>query len=92
MWPLYLLLLLSVIVHAAIGVYRLAMKWGIFAGKNIRDRRAKKIRKRIKKLMITAIVAYISIGLMSLATYMMIGYKHADRAGERYQPVTEVQQ
>ena len=34
MWPLYLLLLFAVELHAGIGIYRLALKWGWPAGKN----------------------------------------------------------
>ena len=32
MWPLYILLLLAVELHGGIGLYRLAVKWGSFAG------------------------------------------------------------
>jgi fumarate reductase subunit C len=87
MWPLYLLLLISVILHAAIGLYRLALKWGVFEGKN-----AKESRKAMKKVMIITVVVYMTISLLSLGTYMMIGYEHADRAGERYVPASEVTQ
>ena len=31
-WPLYILLLLAVELHGGIGLYRLAVKWGWFAG------------------------------------------------------------
>ncbi len=31
-WPLYILLLLAIELHAGIGLYRLAVKWGWFAG------------------------------------------------------------
>lgn len=81
MWPLYLLLLISVILHAAIGLYRLILKWGFFEGK-----KPKKNRQVMKKIMLTSIVVYLTIGLLSLGTYTMIGYKHSDQAGERYQP------
>ncbi|MEA3372292.1 MAG: fumarate reductase cytochrome b subunit [Campylobacterota bacterium] len=84
MWPLYLLLLISVILHAAIGLYRLALKWGVFEGKD-----PKKSRKLMKKIMIISIVLYMGISLLSLGTYMMIGHKHADKVGERYHPVKE---
>ncbi len=85
MWPLYLLLLISVILHAAIGLYRLALKWGFFEGK-AQAKKIKQRRKLMKKLMLISIFVYMSISLMSLGTYMMIGYQHADHAGERYQP------
>lgn len=53
MGPLYFLLLLSVISHAFIGLYRLAMKWGFMEGKN-----TKESRKRFKFLM----KSFIEIG------------------------------
>jgi fumarate reductase subunit C len=79
MWPLYLLLLISVILHAFIGLYRLALKWGAFGDKNRKANRA-----ALKKVMVIAIVVYMIISLASLATYMMIGAEHADHYGERY--------
>ena len=85
MWPLYLLLLISVILHAGIGLYRLALKWGFFAGTGERIKTRKR-RQLLKRVMSISIIIYMSISLMSLATYMMIGYEHADHAGERYHP------
>lgn len=82
LWPLYLLLLISVVLHAAIGLYRLALKWGFFAGKN-----PKKSRQVMKKVMLASVLVYLTIGLLSLGTYTMIGYEHREQAGERYQPV-----
>ncbi len=79
MWPLYLLLLICVILHAAIGLYRLALKWGIFEGA-----RPKQRRKLLRKLMFITLFVYLGISLMSLGTYMVIGYQHSDRAGERF--------
>ena len=43
MWPLYFLLLFAVELHGGIGMYRLAVKWGWFTGKD-----ARKGRKRLK--------------------------------------------
>ena len=86
MWPLYLLLLISVVIHAGIGLYRLAMKWGLLT-RHHNHKQTKKNRYLIKKIMIIGIVVYLCIGLLSLATYMMIGYDHQDKAGERYHPV-----
>jgi fumarate reductase subunit C len=31
---------------------------------------------------------FLVLGSASLLTYMKIGYDHADRAGERYEPVS----
>jgi len=81
MWPLYLVLLFAVELHAAIGMYRLAIKWGIFDGKNPRETRKK--LKLVKKL---TTVFFLTLGLLSFAAYMKIGYEHRDQAGERYSP------
>lgn len=83
LWPLYLLLLISVVLHAAIGLYRLILKWGFFTGKNPR-----KSRLRLKKIMIISIIFYLAIGLWSLGTYVQLGYQHRDKAGERYQALS----
>lgn len=71
MGPLYFLLLLSVISHAFIGLYRLAMKWGFMEGKSTKVSRA-----RFKLLMKSLIVVYILVGSFSLAKYTYIGYTH----------------
>lgn len=71
MGPLYFLLLISVISHAFIGLYRLAMKWGFMEGKNTKVSRA-----RFKFLMKTMIAIYIIIGSFSLAKYTYIGMTH----------------
>ncbi|WP_456450204.1 fumarate reductase cytochrome b subunit [Hydrogenimonas sp.] len=68
LWPLYLLLLFCVVLHAFVGLYRLAMKWGWFEGKNYR-----RSRKVMKNLMRLGIVAYLLLGLASLGTYVGIG-------------------
>jgi fumarate reductase subunit C len=79
MWPLYLFLLIAVVLHAWIGVYRLILKWGWFDGKDPR-----KNRKRSKMMIKGLIVIYLVLGLLSLATYMKIGYEHQDDYGSRY--------
>ena len=60
MWPLYLLLLLAVELHATIGMYRLAGKWGVFDGK---DPRA--TRRRPKKLKNGRTAFFLVIGLLT---------------------------
>ena len=82
MWPMYLLLLISVVLHAWVGVYRLIIKWGWFDGKDPR-----KNRKRSKLIIKVLIAVYLFIGLVSLASYMKIGYDHQSDYGSRY--VTE---
>jgi fumarate reductase subunit C len=80
-WMLYALLLVTVHTHAGIGVYRLAMKWCAPSGVN-----SKQTRARLKVAMWCILVFFMCLGSASLLTYMRIGYQHADRAGERYQP------
>ncbi len=83
MWPMYLLLLISVVLHAWVGVYRLIIKWGWFDGDNPRQN-----RKRAKTMIKGLVAIYLVLGLLSLASYMKIGYDHQDKYGERY--VSEV--
>jgi len=71
MGPLYFMLLISVVSHAFIGLYRLALKWGFGEGKNTKVSRA-----RFKLLMKFMIALYIVVGLGSLAKYTYIGATH----------------
>lgn len=79
MGPLYSLLLLSVVSHAFIGLYRLALKWGFMEGKSTKVSRA-----RFKLLMKSFIAIYIIIGLASLARYSYIGFTKNIQPGEKY--------
>jgi fumarate reductase subunit C len=81
MWPLYLLLLFAVELHAGIGIYRLALKWGWPSGKN--PRQTRRILNRVKWAIS---VFFIVLGLMTLSAYIKIGMEHRDHAGERYLP------
>ena len=80
-WPLYLVMLFCVELHGGIGLYRLAVKWGWFEGK---DPNASRKRLKLVKWAIT--VFFLVLGLATLAAYMKIGYEHRDRAGEPYVP------
>ena len=84
-WPLYLLLLFAVELHAGIGLYRLAMKWGWLQG---RDPDATRVR--LKRLKWAISVFFLALGLTTLAAYVKIGIEHADRYGERYVPAAHV--
>jgi len=86
MWPMYLMLLVSVVLHAGVGIYRLIMKWGWFDGDNPKENRIK-TRKIIKMV----VAFYLLIGLFSLLSYMKIGYEHQANYGERYTIQVEVQ-
>lgn len=80
-WILYALLLLTVHVHAGVGIYRLAIKWGPFPATT-----AGLWRGRIKLAMYCIVAFYLCLGTASLVTYMKIGAEHAPFAGERYIP------
>jgi fumarate reductase subunit C len=80
-WPLYLVLLFAVEIHGGVGLYRLAIKWGWFEGK---DPGATRRRLQRVKWGITAF--FLVLGVVTLAAYMKIGYEHRDQVGERYVP------
>jgi len=81
MAPLYVLLLISAVLHATVGLYRLCIKWGWFDGAN-----PKQNRKILQKLRNILIVFFLSLGLLSIATYVKIGIEHKDKVGQRYTP------
>ena len=81
--PLYILLLVSVVTHAFIGLYRLALKWGFMEGKNTKVSRA-----RYKLLMKIFIVVYILLGTATLAKYISIGLEHDFSDGVKYKSKT----
>jgi fumarate reductase subunit C len=81
LWPLYVLLLLAVELHGGIGLYRLAVKWGWFAGT---DTNATRHRLKLAKWALT--VFFLVLGFATLAAYIKIGIEHQDRYGERYVP------
>jgi fumarate reductase subunit C len=80
-WPLYLLLLFCVGLHGGIGLYRLAMKWGWFEG---RDPDAG--RTRLATLLSWLTVLFLALGLLTLAAYLKIGWEQRDAPGVRYLP------
>jgi len=80
-WPLYLVLLFCVELHGGVGLYRLAVKWGWFEGRD-----PARTRIRLKRLKWVITVFFLALGLLTLAAYMKLGYEHRDRAGERYVP------
>lgn len=90
MWPLYFLLLVAVVLHAAIGMYRLVIKWGLFEAKEYKY--MKQRRALLRTVMYFVIVLYLTIGMASLLRYMDIGATHDFEVGERYHPVSEIQQ
>ena len=83
MWPFYLVLLVTSVLHAAIGLYRLGVKWGWLPAREVALG-----RQRLKWVMRGLIVFFIGLGLASLGTYIKIGLEDRER-GERYVPTWE---
>jgi fumarate reductase subunit C len=81
LWPLYILLLLAVELHGGIGLYRLAVKWGSFAGPD-----PAATRRRLKLLKWAITMFFLALGFATLAAYIKIGIEHQDHYGERYVP------
>ena len=82
-WPLYILLLLAVELHGGIGLYRLAVKWGWFAGAD-----ANATRKRLKALKWALTAFFLVLGFATLAAYIKIGIEHAPQYGQPYVPAS----
>ena len=71
MAPLYLLLLLAVEFHGAIGLYRVALKWGWFLGDN-----PKKGRKKLKFYKHALTIFMLTLGILSLLAFIKIGMEN----------------
>jgi fumarate reductase subunit C len=80
-WPLYLVMLFAVEIHAGVGLYRLALKWGWLAGPD-----AGTTRRRLRTLKWLLTASFLALGLAALAAYIRIGIEHAPHYGERYYP------
>jgi len=80
-WPLYLVLLFVVELHAGIGLYRLCVKWGWFG---VAEPDA--TRKRLKTLKWALTVFFLVLGLATFAAYVKLGIEHAPKYGEPYTP------
>jgi fumarate reductase subunit C len=80
-WPFYLVTLFCVEIHGGIGLYRLALKWGWFAGGD-----PDRSRKRLRRLKWALTGFLILLGVATLGAYMRIGYAHRAAVGERYVP------
>ncbi len=83
MGPLYFMLLISVVSHAFIGLYRLTMKWGFMQSNN-----SKVSRRNFKFLMKLMIAVYLVVGLSSLIKYTYIGLNHDFSDGVKYKSQT----
>lgn len=80
MAPLYLLLLFAAEVHAAAGVYRLTVKWGLFDGAT-----AKATRRNLQVAKYVATAFFVGLGLASLVAYWKIGFENASAATPTHQ-------
>ncbi|MCL1091526.1 fumarate reductase cytochrome b subunit [Shewanella profunda] len=61
-WMLYLPLLLTVELHAAIGIYRVALKWG--AARDLNS------RARLRKVKTIISVVFVTVGIASLLAFL----------------------
>ncbi len=81
MWPVYLVMLFAVELHGGVGLYRLALKWGWFAGPD-----PNVTRRRLRAVKWTLTVFFVVLGLATLAAYVRVGIGHADHYGVPYTP------
>ncbi len=82
MWFVYLILLICVELHGTIGLYRLCMKWGWLQGKD--DISGKASRAKLKQLKNRLTIFFLSIGVLALLVFIVIGIGHRDNVGQRY--------
>ena len=79
-WTYGLVLLFAVEVHGTIGLYRLALKWGVLQGSD-----PQRGRRRLYIAMWGIIGFLLLLGILTLSAYIRIGIEHQDHVGERYQ-------
>jgi fumarate reductase subunit C len=79
LWALYLPLLICVELHGTIGLYRLAVKWGWFMGKDPR-----RTRTLLKNAKVKVTAGFLGVGLLALLVFLTIGFFHRESVGERY--------
>jgi fumarate reductase subunit C len=82
MWFVYLILLICVELHGGIGLYRLCMKWGWLQPKNFKS--ARESRKKLKQLKNRLTIFFLSLGLLALLVFIVIGIGHRDQVGQPY--------
>ena len=90
MWPLYLMLLFAVVIHAGVGIYRLILKWGLFEADQ--QKFMKQRRALLRTIMYFVVTLYLAVGVASLMRYIDIGTTHDYADGARYHPQSEVEQ
>ena len=82
--PLFLILLFAVELHASIGMYRLAVKWGFFVGPDPHAR-----RRQLQRVKSVLSAFFLILGILSWVAYVKIGIEHRAHAGERYATSSE---
>lgn len=82
MWLLYVVLLISVEIHGSVGLYRAAMKWGWFDGKN-----PKETRRRLYNIKKILSAFFLILGFTTLFAYAKIGMEHSSEVGMKYTPM-----
>lgn len=93
MWIFYIILLVAVVLHAFVGLYRVALKKGLFglsdapSATRTFDKKFSKIqRTKLAKVRNYLIMFYLIIGFVSIAVYTYKGYEHRYNVGEKYEP------
>ena len=74
MWFIYLILLVCVVLHGNIGLYRLCMKWGWFQGADYQ--RGRQNRAKLKNLQNKLMIFFLSAGFLTLLLFVIIGLRH----------------
>jgi len=82
MWFVYLILLICVELHGTIGLYRLCMKWGWLQAKG--DKSGRETRTKLKTLKNRLAIFFLSLGILALLVFIVIGIGHRDQVGQRY--------
>jgi len=85
-WPVYLVLLFAVELHAGVGLYRVALKWGWPANVGTPT-----MRRRVSRIKWSFTAFFLVLGLLTLAAYMRIGWEHRAASGERFVPDAAVE-
>jgi len=70
-WVLYALLILAVVPHAAIGLYRLAVKWGVLPSRD-----PQRGRRRARAGAWSLMIVFTVLSLLALGQFVRIGLEH----------------
>lgn len=86
MWPFYAILLVAVVLHGNMGLYRLCVKWGWFEGSDTKASRA-----TLRKIQWGVIAFFMIMGTFALATYVKYGSEYSKGKIDKFTPKTERQ-